>query len=122
PPNPTDARKVNGGHSSTSQAKPGSRDMPDILKIGIFEQSFTQQRNYTNAYVQVTASATFIQPDNGKRSIPLFWDGGATWKVRFSPDVIGAWTWSVNSSDPGLNGANGSFHCVSPTNHGGSPR
>ena len=27
-----------------------------------------------------------------------------------------------SSSDPGLNGANGSFHCVSPTNHGGSPR
>jgi len=39
--------------------------------------------------------------------------------MRFSPDVIGTWNWSVKSSDPGLNRTNGSFNCISSTNHGG---
>src|SRR5439155_7525636 len=110
-------RQVEG--SDASSKPPGKPALMDVPKLGIFEQAFTQQRSYTNAYVQVTASGTFIQPDGRKRSIPLFWDGGAKWKVRFSPDVIGAWNWSVNSSDPGLNGANGSFNGVASTNGGG---
>jgi hypothetical protein len=90
-----------------------------VPQFGIFEQSFTQAQSHTNPYVEVTANATFIPPGGRQRSIPLFWDGGATWKVRFSPDSIGEWKWSVNSSDPGLHGANGSFHCVSSSSHGG---
>src|SRR5262245_20481839 len=77
----------------------------DIAQFGILEEVFTQEGTYSNAYVQVSATATFVQPDGGTRPIPLFWDGKATWKVRFSPDRIGAWSWSVSSSDPGLNQA-----------------
>jgi putative membrane-bound dehydrogenase-like protein len=114
---PAEARKVPSGESSVlPEVRLASRDVP---RFEIFEQAFTQQRSYDNAYVNVTASATFVQPDGRPRSIPLFWDGGTTWKVRFSPDVIGAWTWSVSSSDPGLNGSNGSFNCIASTNHGG---
>src|SRR5438093_10446165 len=91
----------------------------NVLKFGIFERAFTQQRSYTNCYVGVTANATFIQPDGRQRSVPMFWDGGEKSKVRFSPDVLGAWSWSVASTDPGLNGANGSFHGVASTNRGG---
>jgi len=91
----------------------------DVGRFAVFEQSFTQQGQDANPYVEVSATATFIQPSGRERSIPLFWDGGRQWKVRFSPDVIGAWRWSVRSSDPGLNGAKGSFNCVPSTNHGG---
>src|SRR2546425_6496505 len=91
----------------------------DIPKFGILEQTFIQQRSYGNPYVEMTANATFVQPDGRQRSIPLFWDGGAKWKVRFAPDVVGAWNWSVNSNDPGLNGVNGTFNCISSTNRGG---
>ena len=65
----------------------------DVPRYGIFEQSFTQSGSYGNPYTAVTATATFIQPDGGSRSIPLFWDGGTAWKVRFSPDFLGEWTW-----------------------------
>src|SRR5439155_10616655 len=113
----TGAPNVNGGDvSPRAQTKPALVDFP---KLGIFEQAFTQLGSDANPYVEVTANATFVQPDGHPRSIPLFWDGGAKWKVRFSPDVIGAWSWSVSSNDPGLNGANGSFNCVSSTNRGG---
>lgn len=69
--------------------------------------------------MEVTATASFVQPGGRECSIPLFWDGGAQWKVRFSPDAVGAWHWSIRSNDPGLDGAEGSFNCVSSTNHGG---
>jgi putative membrane-bound dehydrogenase-like protein len=116
-PKAAEPQKPRAGNSS-----PGVQREPalmNILRFGVFEQAFTQRRDYSNAYVQVTASAAFIQPDGRQRSIPLFWDGGAKWKVRFSPDVIGAWRWSVNSSDPGLHGTEGTFNCVASTNHGG---
>src|SRR5437867_4362598 len=95
--------------SSVADANLAPRDIP---RFGMLEQTFTQQWSYTNPYVEVTAHVTFIQPGGRKRSVPLFWDGGTQWKVRFSPDVIGAWSWSVRSSDPGLNGVKGSFNCV----------
>jgi hypothetical protein len=104
------------GLQAVADAKLTSRDIP---RFGIFEQTFTHQRRYANPYVEVTAHATFIQPGGRKRLIPLFWDGGRQWKVRFSPDVIGVWSWSISSSDPGLHGVKGSFNCVPSTNHGG---
>ncbi len=103
-------------------AAPEASDQPALMNVpmfAIYEQAFTQQQSYTNPYVQVTANVAFTPPAGPRRSIPLFWDGGAKWKVRFSPDAVGAWSWSVNSNDPGLNGAKGSFHCVSSTHHGG---
>jgi hypothetical protein len=85
----------------------------------VFERSFTQSGSSQNPYVEVTAAARFIRPDGDERAIPLFWDGGKEWKVRFSPDAIGPWRWSVRSSDPGLDGASGSFNCVPSRRHGG---
>jgi hypothetical protein len=110
--------------SSTTEANHGAggpkdRSPEDIPRFGIFEQTFTQQQNCVNPYVKISANATFIEPDGRHRSIPLYWDGGTKWKVRFSPDVIGAWSWSVTSNDPALNGAKGSFNCVPSANRGG---
>lgn len=39
--------------------------------------------------------------------------------MRFAPDTIGTWNWSVASSDAGLNGQSGSFLCVTSTTQGG---
>ena len=91
----------------------------DVPRYGIFERSFTHSGSYGNPYRDVSAAATFIQPDGRSQAIPLFWDGGSTWKVRFSPDAIGSWSWSVVSNDSGLNSASGSFNCVPSSNHGG---
>jgi hypothetical protein len=96
------------------------RDRAKVIpRFGIFEQSFTQQGRYRNPYVEVAAVARFLQPDGRQRSIPLYWDGGTTWRVRFSPDAIGTWNWSVTSNDLGLEGAKGSFDCVPSANRGG---
>lgn len=93
------------------------------------EVSFTATGTYTNPYVELTADATLTEPDGRTtRTLPLFWDGAATWKMRFAPDKIGTWRWTVKSADRGLEGRSGSFECVASNRRGsiqpmaGAPR
>jgi hypothetical protein len=90
-----------------------------VPRFAIFEAEFTQQGDHANPYREVTADATFVRPGDKPRTIPLFWAGGKQWKVRFSPDAQGPWSWSVRSSDPGLDGKQGTFTCTPSANHGG---
>lgn len=93
---------------------------PDAVpRYGVFEKSFNQASSYANAYTAVTATATLTAPDGAEKAIPLFWDGGNVWKLRFSPNAVGNWTWIISSDDAGLNGQFGSFACVSSANKGG---
>ena len=49
-----------------------------------------------------------------------FYDGAGTWRVRFMPDTVGAWTYITHSDIAALNGKTGQFRCVQPAagNHG----
>lgn len=57
-----------------------------------------------NPYVEVDAWAEFVHVSGVKVHRPVFWDGGATYRVRFaSPLPTGVWTWTVQSSThPGV--------------------
>jgi hypothetical protein len=91
-------------------------------KIGRFELlevALVAQGEYANSYTDLTAEATLTPPNEAAtKSIPLFWDGGSTWKFRFSPDTLGSWTWSVKSRDAGLEGRSGTFDVVASNCHG----
>lgn len=81
-----------------------------VPQFTIYEQSFQHSGDYANPYVMVTATATLTRADDGSvRSIPLFWDGGNVWKMRFAPDRAGTWQWTIRSTDPGLDGKTGDF-------------
>lgn len=84
---------------------------PAVEKYGFFETAFTASGSYENPYLQLTAEAEIKRPDGSKWTIPLFWDGGQTWKLRISPDIKGKWSFIVRSADKGLNGKTGSFKC-----------
>ena len=49
-----------------------------------------------------------------------FYDGDGVYKVRFSPDAEGEWTYVTRSNRRELDGKTGAFACVAPsaTNHG----
>src|SRR4029453_9765527 len=88
----------------------GSDVVPQVGRFELFETALTATGQYANPYVEHTAQAKLTPPQGGPpRSIPLFWDGGSTWKLRFSPNELGRWTWTVASRDEGLNGTSGSF-------------
>jgi len=64
---------------------------------------------------EISVNVTFTGP-GGTFSIPAFYDGngsggtsGNVWKVRFSANAIGSWTFSSSSANATLNGYTGSF-------------
>lgn len=65
-------------------------------------------------YTEVTVSATFTQ---GGRSldVPGFWDGGTTYRLRFSPPTEGEWRYVTRSNRPELDGKRGAFTAGAPT-------
>jgi hypothetical protein len=86
--------------------------MVHIPQFGIFERSFRHSESYERPYTQLVGTAAFTGPDGLAREIPLFWDGERTWRVRFSPDQLGCWSWATRSDDPGLDGQGGTFEVV----------
>lgn len=90
----------------------------------IKELTFSASKFHSNPYSDIYADVQFR---NGTKAVvmPMFWDGGNTWKVRFAPPITGTWTWSVVNAnnaalaDAGITGssAGGSikyFQCIKP--------
>jgi hypothetical protein len=90
----------------------------DIERWDIFELS-ARGPTEGSPYVDVEWSATFRQ-DNHVITVPGFWDGGDSYKVRFSPPAVGEWHYETQSATPALHGQAGSFTATEPTgrNHG----
>ncbi|MEJ7639915.1 MAG: DUF5060 domain-containing protein [Singulisphaera sp.] len=95
----------------------------EVPRYGVFEQSLRHSGDRANPYATLAATAELTAPDGvAKRRIPLFWDGGRDWKLRFSPDRSGTWSWAVRSDDPGLDGQSGRFRVVESDRKGGLGR
>ena len=88
-----------------------------VEQWGVFELTLTANNSYKNPYQADLIYATFNGPTR-TLTIPGFWDGGNTWKVRISSSEVGTWTYFTTSSDSGLV-SSGSFTCVSSVLHGG---
>jgi hypothetical protein len=93
-----------------------SAKMAVAPKWGRFEHSFHSTAPYTNPLQEAALTVIFTSPLGEKREVPGFWDGGRTWRVRFSPDQPGIWTFTTTCSDAfnaGLNNQTGKFLCTS---------
>jgi hypothetical protein len=56
----------------------------------------------------VAASVAFRHPASGESHVTgMFYDGGETWKFRFTGTRPGRWTFSTSSADPDLDGLEG---------------
>lgn len=75
----------------------------------VFELEFKGVGNYESPYTDVVMGVEFTSPEGVKLSIPGFWDGGNTWKVRFAPFLSGYWKWQsiADIKDEGLHGKSG---------------
>jgi hypothetical protein len=92
--------------------------VPLVGKWGRFEQSFKSSVKYENPFQQCTLKVSFVSPLGQTNIVDGFWDGGKTWRVRFSPDQPGQWTYRTTCSDTAnrsLNNQSGEFLCTSPT-------
>ena len=88
-----------------------------VTKWGRFEQSFNSSVKYANPLQQCALKVTVVSPTGATNVVDGFWDGGKTWRVRFSPGQPGYWTYHTECSDTanrGLHNQSGKFLCTSP--------
>jgi len=75
--------------------------------------SFTASESYSYPYADVTAYATVTKPDTTTFVMPLYWDGGSTWKLRVSGEAAGEYSYVTTCSgctgDTGLHNKSGNF-------------
>lgn len=83
-----------------------------IGQYEVLELAFTATGG-GDPYTEKGMTATFIgilgETAGHSMTIGGFWDGGKTWKVRFSPDHPGTYSYTISSSDEGLNGKSGTI-------------
>lgn len=81
------------------------------------ELTFESQTVYSDAFNDVTLDLVLI--GNGRKyTVPGFWDGGNTWKIRFVCPSSGDWYFYTVCSDKDneqLNGRTGKVNCVEYT-------
>lgn len=89
----------------------------EVPRWSTLEITLTSSGSSSNWYTDPASSvtATFSGPAGVTKRVRGFWDGGRSFKVRFTPTVEGHWKYRTRSSNAGLNGAIGNFDCVRPT-------
>ncbi len=91
---------------------------PNVMQVQVWretELSLTADQSYPNAYTDIEVWADFVHESGLTIRRPAFWDGGRTWKLRFtSPLAQGTWSWCSAGSvaDTGLAGQSGLIQCV----------
>ena len=92
-----------------------SETLPLVPKWERFEQAFVSSILYGNALQQATLTVSFTSPLGETIAVCGFWDGGKVWRVRFTPDQPGRWSFTTACSDPsnrGLEHQTGAFLCT----------
>jgi hypothetical protein len=90
----------------------------DVPRWGLFEATFTSARQTANPFQDAELLVTFTGPAKQSRTVRGFWDGGVTWRVRFSPDEVGPWSYTtraVPEGDAGLHAQSGTFRVTAPS-------
>jgi hypothetical protein len=92
------------------------RGIPDVEKWDTHETVLQGQGACENPFTEVDLSARFVHRESGKAiTVDGFYDGGATWRIRFMPSETGTWSYATTSNDAVLDGRGGELNCVSPT-------
>jgi len=72
------------------------------------EFSFEADSPPDDPYGTDSLTVRFEHESGRTETVPGFWDGGDTFRVRFAPPETGTWTWETLANDPGLD-ETGSF-------------
>ena len=88
----------NPDHPSISMVAPNRTELPRYESL---ELSVALKAKYNNPYDlrQVSLDGIFSGPEGVEMKVPGFWDGEATWRVRFTPSQAGQWTYQLTVTD-----------------------
>lgn len=93
-------------------------DQEKIEQWAVYEISL-EGPSSGNPYMDNELHGIFTTDDT-ELKVPGFYDGNGTYKIRFSPDKTGKWTYQTESNLAELDAKNGEFICIAPdsSNHG----
>jgi len=104
-----------GGDSTSG----GETSMEKVGRYEVFEATVSSDKTYANPFTEAELRARFTGPKGRKVDVTGFYSGGSEWKVRFVPDVVGAWRYEARLTGKGKPvKASGSFRCVKSDQHG----
>jgi hypothetical protein len=95
-----------------------SEEIQQVEQWGVYELTLIGPSD-GNPYLDIALDAKFTNVSNSV-TVPGFYDGNGNYKIRFSPNEPGHWTYETKSNLPDLNNLKGSIRCIEPTgnNHG----
>ena len=85
--------------------------MDSIHLYGVIELTLASVGEHADPTWDCDLVATFTDPSGQQTSVRGFWDGGDVWRIRFSPDEVGTWSWQTACADETLC-ASGALECV----------
>lgn len=94
-------------------AIPNGCQTKSVHVFEVVEETFTARNTYSNPYTGVDLWVKLSGP-GGSYTIPAFWDGGNTFRVRLVATAPGSWSWSTGdeTGDRGLDNKSGTFEAV----------
>ncbi|RPI27226.1 MAG: DUF5060 domain-containing protein [Acidobacteria bacterium] len=97
--------------------QPGASEQQSVQRVERWDTaqfSFVSARALANPFRDLSLQATFSHADGRQITVSGFYDGGATWRIRFMPLEIGRWDYTTKSNDPALDGKRGAIDCIAP--------
>jgi hypothetical protein len=97
--------------------KESAHDAQDPARFGmahsVVEWSYNSAKAYADPFNDVELDVVFRDPQGHEQTVPAFWAGEQTWRIRFSPRVSGRYTYRTVASDNGeLHGRRGVLEVV----------
>lgn len=77
-----------------------------------YEFTFGSDAGLENPF-QVAFAAEATGPGGSRLTLPAFYDGNGTWKVRFTPTAEGKWSLQTHSEVAALNNRHATLVCIS---------
>ena len=76
-------------------------DRGEVPRYESVELILDVDAEFSNPYDvrEVSLEAVFTSPAGTEMTVPGFWDGEGSWKIRFTPPLEGLWTYSLSVRD-----------------------
>ena len=86
----------------------------------LHEIILTSDQDYTEPQWGVELACTFSSPTGATYTVAGFWNGGREYRIRFSPDETGIWTYETSCSDVANTGLHAQQGTVEVTAYAGT--
>jgi hypothetical protein len=93
------------GSGGKEVAKGKNHDLDDPARYGIarcvVEWSYSSEKAYADPFNDVELDVVLTDPQGHEQTVPAFWAGEQTWRIRYSPTSAGHYTYRTVASDSG---------------------